>query len=681
MSSGVRWGVIWAIFAKEVREILRDRKTLFMLLAIPLLFYPALLLLVSEVGASQVAKLEAAEVVVGVAGGEAPEGLRAALEAPGEGEASGALRLERVSDPREALASEAATVVLEVPGDASAWSGEGTAQVRVWVNSVEPLSQEGEERVRAGLRRYEAELLRGRLASHALPETFHDPLEIVGEDIAPPERQAGRLLALVLPMLLLVFMVSGAFYPAVDLTAGERERKTLQTLLTAPVRPLEVVLGKYLTVLAMTLSSGAVNAVSLGLVGGHAMSLGGGDALGGLGSVSALDIAGLLGVVVLMGFFLAALMMTVASLADTPKGAQSYMTGVYMLTLVPAGVAQVPGIELTSSTAFLPVLNLTLLIKELLLVGVVGEHLFLVTVATGIWTLLLLLLASRIFARSALSVTLGDVGGLLARAPDPRTGRPRPVPSPDEALAFVALLFLGLYYAGSLAQRWDLLGGLALTLGGMLALTLGAIRLLRLDVRATLHLGWAPGRVWAGAALLGVSSMVWVQGLTQLFHATFLPIPESFVKLMESSFSMPESVGGRLLTVAVMALLPAVCEEAVFRGWLLSSLRGRLPGWAAVAVSAAIFGAFHLSLYRFLGTFSLGLIMGAMVWRRRALGPSALFHFLNNALALHFAEVLGWLGAGEEIPTWLVAASVVLSAAGFGLVFWGKAEGDDDAAA
>jgi sodium transport system permease protein len=676
----LRWSVVWTIFLKELREITRDRKTLFMLLAIPLLFYPGLLLLVTQVGATQTAKLEASEVVVGVVGGEAPAGLVSALKGEGEGKGEGKekekekgeVRLVPVVDARAALSQGEVAAVLEVPSEIAAWEGEETVKVRLWVNSVEPESQEAEERLRSALRRYEAQLLTARLERRGLAPGFPDPVDVIGQDVAPPERQTGKLLSTILPMLVLVFMGSGAFNPAVDLTAGERERKTIQTLMTAPVRPLEVVVSKFLAVVLMTWISGAVNVASLGLVTSHALSLGGGaELLGGVGEVSALDVAGLVGVVGLMGLFLAALMMTVASLASTPKEAQSYMTLVYLLTLVPAGVAQVPGIELTPATAFVPVLSLALVIKELLLTGFNAEHLFLVGLSTGLMTLLLLLLAARIFARSALAVTLSDVGGLFARAPDPSTGRPRLVPSPDEGLALVALLFLVLYYAGSLLQSWSLLAGLALTLAGLLALTLGAIRLLRLDVRATLHLTLPSGRVWAGAALLGLSSMVWVQGLTQLFHEAFLPIPESFAEAMAEALTLPEGLGGNLMVLGVMALMPAVCEEAVFRGWLLSSFRGRLPGWGAVLVSSALFGVFHFSIYRFLGTFLLGLIMGAMVWRRRSLAPSVLFHFLNNALALHFVEVLGWMGYTDAIPAWLVVASIVVSGGGLVLVFQG----------
>ena len=95
---------------------------------------------------------------------------------------------------------------------------------------------------------------------------------------------------------------------------------------------------------------------------------------------------------------------------------------------------------------------------------------------------------------------------------------------------------------------------------------------------------------------------------------------------------MPDDLGGKLLFILVMAVSPAICEEAVFRGMLLSSFRGRTGALIAVLVTALLFGLFHMSLYRLLGTMTLGLIMGYAVWRSGSIWPAVLLHALNNAI-------------------------------------------------
>ena len=213
-------------------------------------------------------------------------------------------------------------------------------------------------------------------------------------------------------------MVTGAFYPAIDLTAGEKERKTIQTLLTSPVRPLEVVCGKYLTVLTIALISGGINILSILLIVGQNVMMAEGDSSMsfGLEEISAVDVAVLCFLVVVLGLMFSALLMSIASLAESPKEAQNYLSPVYLLCLLPVIIAQLPGIELTHSTAFIPVLNLALIMKEVMIKGVVWDNLFLVTVSSLIVTVLMLSLAARLFNREELVTGRGSARSLLKMA-------------------------------------------------------------------------------------------------------------------------------------------------------------------------------------------------------------------------------------------------------------------------
>jgi membrane protease YdiL (CAAX protease family) len=124
------------------------------------------------------------------------------------------------------------------------------------------------------------------------------------------------------------------------------------------------------------------------------------------------------------------------------------------------------------------------------------------------------------------------------------------------------------------------------------------------------------------------------------------------------------------LDVVALALAPALCEEALFRGLALPSLATRLGGRAAIVVTALLFAAFHLSLYRFVPTALLGILLGALRWRSGSLWPAVAFHAANNALVLTLVR------SGRDnppLPTSVVglaglAAAVVALTVGVALV-------------
>jgi sodium transport system permease protein len=351
-----------------------------------------------------------------------------------------------------------------------------------------------------------------------------------------------------------------------------------------------------------------------------------------------------------------------------------------MLCLLPVVISQLPGMEMSARTAFVPVLNLSLAIKQILIDGANLDSLFLVSASTLATTALILALAARLYQREELLIERSGARGFFSGGA--RRG-PQSTPDPEQAIMLMAVLFVVLYYVGSALQAWNLMVGLVLTLAvGMLGPVLLCIRLLKLDFRETLHLRRPPALAMLAATLLGVSSFVWVSALTHLFYDTFLPVPEVFEEMLREAFSTPRDWSGKLLMVAVVAVTPAICEEAIFRGWLLSSLRGRVKPWTAIILTAVIFGVFHLSIYRFLGTASLGLLMGWMVWQTRSIWPAVLYHLLNNACSVLSEDALRALGVdtqAEPLPIWLLALSLATSVAGGLLLLRSHpAEQDDD---
>lgn len=256
------------------------------------------------------------------------------------------------------------------------------------------------------------------------------------------------------------------------------------------------------------------------------------------------------------------------------------------------------------------------------------------------------------------------------------------VPSPAAAVLFVAGVAV-LFVSGGLAlSAW--LGEGGMVAAEWLLLLLPALLFVRaggFDATATLQLR-APSRraLFAGVLLAGGAMPVaWGIGWVQSF---VLPVPPGMEEALRELVTArtPDRLAWLLLAVA---LTPALCEEAVFRGVLLSATR-QLPVWRAVLLNGVVFGAFHLSVesaVRFLPTAWVGIVIAWAVLRSGSVWTGVLMHLLNNAsiVLLASAPALSGLVTDPDAPPppWLVAAGVVSLAAGAGLLGGAPPEGTD----
>jgi sodium transport system permease protein len=672
--------IVGVIARKELREVLRDRRTLFRMVLVPVLLYPVMLLVVAQVAGSRKASLEQTPsrvLVVVEAAGEAtpppPAQALDALKAHGKlsvvgtqapGHAEIARRLALGSDPG---GLDAAVVIHHWPSDLG---DDAAAEVSLHFSSVEDKSLLAAKRLEEALDALGAEMTAARLAAHGLPPSVAAPLKHVRLDRSDPAQRGGKLLGMLLPMFVVVTVMLGAISPAIDLTAGEKERRSLQTLLTAPVGVLEVVLGKYVAVVCVSFLSGVVNIASMALVFGRV----GAGLLGASAEVSlgVGTLALMLGFTGLIAALVSALALAVAVAARDFKDAQNMLAPLLMGLMIPSLLIQLPGVELSPMTAMVPVVNALLLLKRALAAQPVeAEAVFLVVASLCATTALALLAAAKVFAQER--VMAGERGqfNLLAR---PSEIAPKPRPSPAEGVGWVAALFVLLFYAGAALQGWHARWGLLATLWLVLALpTVGVARYLKLDLAETFALRAPSARQMGGALALGAGAWVLVAHLQALVEVV-MPTPPALYEALQRALPVATTPADWAAMLLVAALSPAICEELVFRGFLLSSLRGRLPAWAAVGASAAAFGAFHMSLYRLAPTMTLGLVMGWLALRSRSVWPAVAFHGVNNAAALGLSAA--WLHALGAIPWWLTVAAAASCALGLALTLSSPASAD-----
>ncbi len=249
----------------------------------------------------------------------------------------------------------------------------------------------------------------GRLSEKDLTPEFISPLNIQTVDVSPQEG-GGGILASILPMMILLFIFTGCIYIAIDITAGEKERRTLQTLFTSTATTKEIIAGKFLAVISVGLTSATMNLLSLLLAMNlQAYLMGEGDAGMNL-SLSPVAIGWFIILILLTTIFIGALVLAIILLANSYKEAQSYVSPLMMVVIIPAVMAVMPGMELDMQTAFIPMLNTSLAVISLLKGSFDPTMLGLVTILSLVYGLLALYLASLTFGNE--NVITGEKVGL-----------------------------------------------------------------------------------------------------------------------------------------------------------------------------------------------------------------------------------------------------------------------------
>lgn len=344
------------LLGKELLDVVRDRRTLLLTVVLPVLLYPGLLLVMSGIIAAGSQRLKNEPLTVAVVG-DATQALLSRRDPPAKTTLTPMSRDEAEAQ----LRAQKLAAVVQAPGATQRLLDDGgQAVVQVLYTRRFDRSVEALDRLKPVLESLNGETLKVRLEARQLDPGFVQPVKLDAVDL-DFQKDLGPLLASrLLPIVLLMMLMIGALYPAVDLTAGEKERGTLETLLVAAVRPLDVMAAKYLTVAIVAVGSALANLAAMGLTFGVGLSLGPVNTSFRLGAGQVLVM---LACLVPAALLFAGISLAVSSMARNFKEGQSLMTPVLLVGLAPALLSQMPGIELTNVTALIPLLNVALLIK------------------------------------------------------------------------------------------------------------------------------------------------------------------------------------------------------------------------------------------------------------------------------------------------------------------------------
>jgi len=761
------WNRIKLIFLREVRDQLRDRRTLFMIAVLPLLLYPAL-----GIGMLQMTMMfrEQKQTVVVLGADQLPPPLLIAGDQfvnswfvlPEDAEkllvitdlhASDSERqtdetnlllqqareIKKVSNEgialelqyQQALQNENTAVSEVLRADIVAVSeklnqlfSESTMQVLVLIpddfgenvkevnqllatgqlkageapkfdkpfalqNSAYEKSDIAYKRVASVMNAWEKELLKLRFDQADLPESIHRPVNFTSIDLASDEQISANLWSRLFPALLVIMAVTGAFYPAVDLCAGEKERGTMETLLICPASRMELVMGKFFTVMVFSIATAVLNLMSMGFTGKYMVSMAGAGPMSRIGEVafpSGMALFWTLVLLIPLAALFSALCLALATFARSSKEGQYYLTPLLMVTMGLTVFCMSPAVEIEPFYSVMPIINVSLLLKGLLLAPVSSGSLYLyiipVLVTSIGYSLLALWWAIELFKREDvlfLEAERFEIGLWFKHLFRDKEATPS---FTEAGFCFVMIMFLqfgAMKFFGQalgegdrsvqmlrllIIQQLVIIACPALFMGVML--TTSVVRTFQIKL---------PNLKFLGAAIalplvLNPLSLELAHNLSWFFP----PLPDG---VREAIASMSNPNMPLWLLLLAFAVAPAICEETAFRGFILSGFRHSKHTWLAIVLSSVTFGVMHMIPQQVFNATLVGLVLGLIAVRSGSIIPCIVFHFIFNSSEVLKSRLIkpdftgNWLFQvqGEELRyTWPVL--VVSAGVAFVLLRW-----------
>jgi sodium transport system permease protein len=358
---------IWIVYRKELIDSLRDRRTLVSMIAFPLLLMPLFTIGMGVISAKVVGQAMEEVPKVMVLGGEDSPGVRAQLEK---------LRAIEIvpakQDYAEEISSKQIRAAVEIPPgfDAKLAAGE-PMNVKIYMYEGDLKSGFGAERLQKFFRDLRDRAVRERLKARSLPDNLIHPFDIEQQNVAPAEKVGGAILGGLVPYFVILLCLTGAMYPAMDLTAGEKERGTMETILCSPVSRTHLVLGKFLMVLTASIATAILSISSMAasfFVGKKMLSSMGNGRIDAALQITLTwkAIVSVFIMVLPLAVLFSAALLAIALFSKSFKEAQSYISPLMIIVVLPAVAAVLPGVELSAGLSLIPVLNTSLVSKEIM---------------------------------------------------------------------------------------------------------------------------------------------------------------------------------------------------------------------------------------------------------------------------------------------------------------------------
>jgi sodium transport system permease protein len=688
----MNWTNVKLIFQREVRDQLRDRRTLFMIFVLPVMLYPLLGLsffqiaqfvrehpttvlvlgrdelppspplivadrfsenLFADARNARLLKLQFPKTEAISAHDQRPTAEKLAadekrtLELAQRSVRDGAYQVvvyfppgfaRQIADHNQALLSAHGAQ----PGD--------YPQPLVFHNSASEKSQLAFMRVSEVLDRWRKAIASENLRSAGINPGIVKPFDLKSEDVAARQQRDAAAWSKIFPFLLLIWALTGAFYPAIDLCAGEKERGTLETLLTSPAAREEIVWGKLLTVMSFSMITVLLNLLSMGIAGYFILSQ-----LPRFGPppISAIGWL-LLGLVPISAMF-SALCLALAAFARSTKEGQYYLMPLVLITMPLVVIPMAPGVELSLGNSLVPITGMVLLLRNM----VEGNYLqALPYVAPVVVVTLLCCLFSIRWA-----VDQFNTEGVLFRESERldlglwmrhlRRDR-EDLPTVAEAmLCAVVILVVRFFMSFALTPPTDFVEFARLAMITQLVVIATPALLMTIMLtrspRQTLLLRKPP--LWGVPVAVALALLVHpLTSVLQQLVVKLYPLQDEMAAELSRLMTSRQNLWLSLLAIAVV---PAICEELAFRGFILSGLRRLGHKWRAIVLASICFGLSHAIFQQSLIAALVGIVIGCLAVQTGSLLPAIVFHAIHNALAILATQVTESLYQQQTLFRWL----------------------------
>lgn len=614
---------ISVLVKKEVLEILRDKKTLIIMVLVPILLYPAIIFGMSTV-MSMIMQSQSEKTHTVWYEAQDQEFIEVFEDIYHKNQEELDFEIAFVCVPDQKLEGESG-VQLDFLEE-----GE-TIQVRAEYNSANQDSRYTEDAIQELSELYREQLLSQNLEKAGLSENFLHPLSYEAVDGSTASETVGVSIGGSMGMLLITMILMGAFYPAVDITTGEKERGTLETLLTLPVTNFQMIMSKYIAVSMFSCITAVISLISLGGVVGLMMTSLPEDAMGGMEQIAfgvyLSYIPVLLLVMITTSMLITALSMCFCMFAKSTKEANNYITPVMLVVMFASMIGMIPTVELDYKLVLIPLVNVSLLIKQvfsqqmdLVLTGMT------IFVNMGYGVILIGILAKMYDSEDILFSDGFRSFRIFQKRSEIQKGT---IPAVGDILMCLVVVLLAMIYVSSIVRIFHFFGSLVATQLLICIVPILVVWYMKSDVKSLFCLNRPRVSAALGSILfyIGIYSIMLVVStlLSAVFQESAQNVEETFAEIMEQPF---------VLLVLVIAVMPAVGEELLFRGLTFGSLRANYSTKWAVCVSALIFGVFHMSIVKLIPTAMLGACFAIVVSKSGSIFLSMLLHFINNLLSV-----------------------------------------------
>ncbi len=350
----------WIVYRKELRDMLRDKRTIRSMIIIPMIAFPLLFWGIGHIMNSVMGEAANETAPIMVQGGNDSPKVMEALN-----KVSGIRVLPYQNDAKQEVSDKTIRALVQIPDSFdAATTGSTPKEVSIGYYENDVKSEMARDKLQKFFDDYRDNVARAALAARGLPPGILEPFKVHADNIAPPAKVSAAIFGGWIPYLIIIFSFTGAMYPAMDLTAGEKERGTMETILSSPVSRTDLVLGKFLMVLTASVVTAVLSLASVlfaarNMVSGaqqHSMNL----------SISASSILAVAVMLLPLTVLFASMLLAVALLAKSYREAQTYVSPLVFVAVAPAIIGALPGVELNWKTALVPILNTSLVSKEVI---------------------------------------------------------------------------------------------------------------------------------------------------------------------------------------------------------------------------------------------------------------------------------------------------------------------------